>query len=267
MGFPKGQTDRENRPHFLDPVKGANSRISKIYNTIKAEQPDILLLQEVHDEGNQIDEHIINGLSDQFSTFYTHTLRGQKVLGSGLLVATRYKNTSFEMVPFTSDGGADRKYVHKGFGIISVRDNNDKLVMRVVNTHMQSGPTDSLETTFDGCTMTYGQIRNNQMQQVITTLNQLDAQEKASVNIIGGDFNADRASGESFPRLQDGFTKEQRVAYTQLDLGQTPKAYDNIVSLPGKHKMVTRVASPFTSYNDPSDHAALVTTITGYLNS
>lgn len=282
LGFPKQQTDREKRPHFLDPVQDADSRISKIFNAIRREQPDILLLQEVHDEGNQIDETIINGLNDQFSTFYTHTLRGQKVLGSGLLVATRYKNTSFEMHPFTIDGGADRKYVYKGFGILSIRDDNDKLIMRIANTHLQSGKaTKEQEVSREGATLTSAQIRDLQAREIIAKLEELNATEPAEINAFGGDLNVDRTNPDDTfvngemsilhpdnPALQDGFyragDKSPRQLcpsdYTQQDIGEDPEAVDNIVSLPGSHKMVTEKVSEFANYNDISDHAMIKTT-------
>ena len=277
LGFHKEQTDREKRPHFLDPVKDYKTRLDAISEVIKKNKPDVLLLQEVHDEPSDIDKKIVQSLDDDFYVFYTHILRNTELThGSGLLVATRYKNTSFDAFVFKNKGGVDRTYVNKGFGILSIRNDNGMLIMRVVDTHLQSGNSKRQDAIDDqGNTLSCSEIRDLQIREIVAKLRELDALEPAEVNVIGGDLNVNRNDIVDLypggrmallhpdnPALQHGFSKQlSPYDNTQQDIGEEPEAVDNIVALPGPHTIVTEQITSYAKYDDPSDHGALMATI------
>lgn len=289
LGFHTGQAANEGRPHWSQ-VIGDNGerRIDKICQQIIEIDPDVVMLSESHGGTELERKELVAKLQDHYGTFYTDILPKALMFGSGNFVATKYKNTSLQAYEFVAKGGNDAKFVRKGFAVLSIRDDDDKLVARIAGTHLQSGHSSDKPDGDAGSTN--AQIRNAQALEIKAKLEELNASEPAKVNIFGGDCNANRRDDDDMmingemallnpenPALKNGFgEKLDANEPTQIDLpflteewktenpNKDPwEAVDTIVGLPSdSYTLVTEGVSDYKDVNDPSDHMALKGTIT-----
>lgn len=254
LGMPSYHAAKEQRP----PIK---ERLDEVFRIIEESNADVVMLQEVH-AGSELENAIMERLKDKYSQFYRDM--GQKVFfhGSGLMVFSKYKNVDFEFHAFDKAAEIETR---KGFGVLTIKDNNDKAVMRIADTHFQSGKSDKVK-----------QIRREQTQQIIDF-----AHQTADVPFFfAGDLNIDRNDVEytadhplhhSQAYISDGFENDEaRAKPTLADFeGQTtaPKelAVDNILGVNTKGKWEMKIEQRGTFANkatSPSDHAAMLATLT-----
>lgn len=289
LGFHAGQAQDEERPHWSQASEnGGKRRIDKICDKIIDIDPEIVMLSECHGGTELERKELIAKLGEKYSTSYSDILPKALMFGSGLFCATKYTNVSMQAYEFTAKGGNDAKFVRKGFAILSIRDDNNKLIARIAGTHLQSGHSTEKPDGDQG--LTNAQIRNAQALEIKAKLEELNAVEAAKVNIFGGDCNANRRDENDMtvnnekallnpenPALKHGFGQELTAdAPTQIDLPfltdewkkQNPdrdpwEAVDTIVGLPSDgYNLVTKGVSSFKEATDPSDHMALLGTIT-----
>jgi endonuclease/exonuclease/phosphatase family metal-dependent hydrolase len=144
------------------------SRIDRITDSIKAEDPDVIVLQEIYDTA--LMESLVSKLESQYAHFYTH-------LGeTGCMVITKCAVHSFTHNQFSS---TDEK-VKRGFETIEIKANpNDTLpCARIIGTQLSPGKT-------------AGKTR---MEQVAQIIEKLAGEKLAMPTLFVGSMNVDRDS-------------------------------------------------------------------------
>ncbi len=251
LGMPSYHAAKEQR-------KGISERINEAFKVIDGADADVVMLQEVH-AGSALEEKIMTNYADKYSTFYRDM--GQKVffLGSGLMVFTKLKNTTFTFERFNQAAELPTK---KGIGVLTIKDGDDA-VLRIANTHFQSGKSEYIQA-----------IRQAQTEQIIAFA---DRTPKVPF-FFGGDLNIDRNGDEYIDehplhhtqeKIRDGFqTDEERKKATLADFEGTSEpaklAVDNILGInAGDWKISIEQRGSFDNKDEsPSDHAAMLATLT-----
>jgi hypothetical protein len=100
------------------------SRIDAIVEKIRQEDPDVLVLQEVHDSA--LAKALTEKLADQFAHFYTHFTGGGMVL-------TKCSVDGFQFTPFSNGC--------RGFETLEIKASSDSPspCIRIIGTHLPSG--------------------------------------------------------------------------------------------------------------------------------
>ena len=245
LGMPAFHADKEQR-------SGIQERIDDVFKVIHDADADVVMLQEVH-AGSKLENQFIEEFKGDYKTFY-HNI-GPKVLflGSGLMVMTKFANTEFEFVPFEK---TSELATQKGFGVLTIKDDDGNVVMRIADTHLQSGHSADKED-----------VRKEQVMQIQAYAN---AHEDAPL-VFGGDLNIDRRGSEyqdpSHPihAFADGFSSDRArlnptlADYEGRDRQPEKLAVDNILAtnLGGWKMGKTRQVSEFMDNKTaPSDHGA-----------
>lgn len=150
------------------------SRVDKITETIRNEDPDVIVLQEVYD--TSLIEALVDRLEDRYAHFYTHL--GANTWGneSGLLVITKCAVHQFTHTDFIK---TDEK-VKRGFETLEIKAHPDDLLpcARIIGTQLSPGKEAA-------------NTRTAQVEQIIDAL----AKEKIEApTLFVGSLNVDRDS-------------------------------------------------------------------------
>jgi endonuclease/exonuclease/phosphatase family metal-dependent hydrolase len=262
LGMPSYHAGKENRP----PIE---ERIENIIKIIRDSNADVVMLQEVH-AGSELEKKLIEALKDKYATIYHDA--GPKTFfhGSGLMTLTKYKNTSFTFDKFKKRNEIETK---KGIGVLEIKDSDGNAVVRIANTHLQSGGSTKRQAT-----------RKAQAQQIVDTANQ---QPKIPF-FFGGDLNIPRGTEEyEISPIKKDKTQNVHYGFSSEDEEQKPTLtdylkqnedgtwetlelpVDNIIGIfDQKLGMVADFAvkqAEGSNFNDreksPSDHAAMLATV------
>ncbi len=144
------------------------SRIDRITDSIKAEDPDVIVLQEIYDTA--LIDALVDRLGAQYAHFYTHC--GE----TGCMVITKCAVHSFTHTNFSE---TDQK-VKRGFETIEIkaRPEDPLPCARIIGTQLSPGKK-------------AGQMR---MEQVAQIVNKLASQKLAMPTLFVGSMNVDRDS-------------------------------------------------------------------------
>lgn len=264
LGMPAYHAGKENRP----PIE---ERIDNIIKIILEADADVVMLQEVH-AGSKLEKQLIAALKDKYATIYHDA--GPKTFfhGSGLMTLTKFENTTFKFDKFKKRSEIETK---KGIGVLEVSDRNGNSIVRIANTHLQSGSSEKKQA-----------VRRAQAQQIVDTANA----KPAVPFFFGGDLNIPRGSeeynaspirkdksnrvhyglgeGEEMtPTLRDFLKKNKDGSWQTLEL-----PVDNIIgiyeSAQVSHFSVNQAeGSDFSDHlTSPSDHAAMIAEIEIFKN-
>lgn len=144
------------------------SRIDRITDSIKAEDPDVIVLQEIYDTA--LMEALVDRLGAQYAHFYTHC--GE----TGCMVITKCAVHSFTHTNFSE---TDQK-VKRGFETIEIKASpGDSLpCARIIGTQLSPGK----------------KAEQMRMEQVAQIVNKLASQKLAMPTLFVGSMNVDRDS-------------------------------------------------------------------------
>lgn len=121
--------------HYKEGVVHWKSRFDGIQKAILKQDPDVIVLQEVHDTA--LIEKIVSSLGDRYAHFYTHL--GAQVFGkgTGTVVITKCNVSSFSYKDFYEK---DTKAV-RGFESFEIKAHPDDLepALRIIGTQLSPG--------------------------------------------------------------------------------------------------------------------------------
>lgn len=153
-------------------------RIDRIVATIKNEDPDVLLLEEIYDTA--LAEAIIAKLGSHYAHFYTHL--GQNVIGSvgGCMVAFKGHPEKFTNINFNNNDAS----LTRTFATLEFKIGNEPV--RFIGTHLIHNSADS---------------RTEQVAQIERTIND------KMLTILAGDLNVERdqSEGEVLSHFEHGY--------------------------------------------------------------
>ncbi len=121
--------------HYEHGVIHWSSRIDAIVKSIKKEDPDVIVLQEIYDTA--LVEELVEKLGDQYAHFFTHL--GQNTWGntSGCMVITKCVVDEYTHTDFDDNGWR----VNRGFETIEIKAHPDDLLpcLRIIGTQLTPG--------------------------------------------------------------------------------------------------------------------------------
>ncbi|HEX4839570.1 MAG TPA: endonuclease/exonuclease/phosphatase family protein [Rhabdochlamydiaceae bacterium] len=129
LGFPAGMnyTHGGGRPF--------RHRFPEIAKTIRAEKPDIVVLQECLMDAS-VTEAFVNAFKSEYAHFYTHNGPNTLGLESGLLVMTKCHVIDYQFTPFDNNDW----YFKRGFATLKIpASNKGRPAFAVIGTHMEAG--------------------------------------------------------------------------------------------------------------------------------
>lgn len=112
-----------------------NTRLDRLIEQIKEQDPDVLCLNEVYDINDA--HYITNALKDRYAHFVLNC--GPRSIGpsSGLFFATKFAASNVEFIPFPKEMLVENaKYCEKGALFVDIKDSQGKLAT-VALTHAQ----------------------------------------------------------------------------------------------------------------------------------
>jgi endonuclease/exonuclease/phosphatase family metal-dependent hydrolase len=148
-------------------------RLDALVEKIRAEDPDVLLLQEIYDRA--LLEALVERLKVEYAHFFTDL--GPNVMGSvgGLMVISkcpvhRFSHTSFKNNKWT---------LNRGFGTLEIkaRAEDTASCLRIINTHLIHGNEE--------------QDKKSRMEQVAQLVQEV-ADRRLIPTVVGADFNIER---------------------------------------------------------------------------
>jgi endonuclease/exonuclease/phosphatase family metal-dependent hydrolase len=162
--------------HYETGVVHWHSRIDRICDAIRKEEPDVLVLQEVSD--TSLIESLVAQLKSQYAHFYTHIGTDMWGKETGCVVITKCPVHQFTHTPFLAN---DSK-AQRGFETLEIKAHPEDEVpcARIIGTQLSSGKEAK-------------EIRMHQISEIVDTL----AQKKLAVpTLFVGNMNVDRDSPE-----------------------------------------------------------------------
>ncbi len=262
--------------HYPEGVIHWRSRVDRIADAIKNENPDVIVLQEVYDTA--LIEALVKRLEGEYAHFYTHL--GVRKWGqeSGCIVITKCAVHHFSHTDFSK---TDSK-VNRGFEMLEIKlhPEDKEPCARIIGTQLSPGKEGK-------------EIRMKQVAQMVDTL----AREKLAIpTFFVGSMNVDRDSQEEgayFSNyLHHSYRGEGPTYSTQLANQWAPIYKDqeeshDFISLfkrepiddprkfPVVEKGIRLIDSHLVEAFDPnyntktalSDHHAVVTTFSGLKKS
>lgn len=243
-------------------------RFDEFTKVIDDSDADIVLIQESF-SGSDLEKRLIERFKNKYSDFWGDIGAKACFFSSGLFVMSRLKNCSLESFHrYSTHLGASKSFMNKGFAVMAIKDDSNNVVMRVANTHLQSG---SCQQVFD--------VREQQVRQLMTHLEGLSPKGKEVLSVVGGDLNVNRLNEVEWSRSSLNPINNSKVRVdpqfdyklpTQADLNEdgsvkTLEAIDNILiansSVKGSIRL--QIVSAFRGRAAPSDHSALLATLDG----
>ena len=150
-------------------VDNWNVRLDGLVQKILAENPDVLVLEEIYDAA--LGEALISRLKDLFPHLFAHV--GPRPIGStsGLMVFSKYPVHDFSYTLFTENDWAQ----NRGYTTLEIKATPEATepVLRIVGTHLSYKPEEA-------------EKRALQISQII---NELATKTLKLPTIIGGDLN------------------------------------------------------------------------------
>jgi endonuclease/exonuclease/phosphatase family metal-dependent hydrolase len=243
-------------------------RFDEFSKVIDDSDADIVLIQESF-SGSDLEKRLIERFKNKYSDFWGDIGAKACFFSSGLFVMSRLKNCSLESFQrYSTHLGTGKFFMNKGFAVMAIKDDRNKVVMRVANTHLQHG---SNQQAFDA--------REQQVRQLMTHLEEQSPKGKEVLSVIGGDLNVNRLNQAEWLRSSLNPLNNSKVRVdpqfdyklpTQADLNEdgsikTVEAVDNILIANSslKPSIRLRTVSEFRGRNAPSDHSALLATLDG----
>lgn len=149
-------------------------RFDAIIKTIKTEDPDVLILQEIVD--TDLAESIIEHLKTNYAHFFIHLGSSIWGVGSGCMVLSKCAIHDFSFHSFTNRDWT----LHRGFASLEVkaRPDDEKPCLRILGTHLLHGRPEV--------------AHKNRMEQVAQMLDFVAKRTFSIPTIIAGDFNIER---------------------------------------------------------------------------
>lgn len=255
LGMPGFKSDMEGRPSIQE-------RMTDVFDVIKRANADIVLLQEVH-AGSSLENKIIEEFKDDYGVIHHDMGQSVLTLGSGLMVMTKFAHVDFEFHAFDDCSLMGSR---RGFGVLTIKDEKDQVVMRVANTHLEAGGFSDGESP-------QRRIRRSQAKQILD----FAQSHKDSPFVFAGDLNIDRRRTEyadlSHPVRQfaDGFGDDDKGrrqptnhAIGIKESGHPNQALDYVLGTNlGEWKLnKPEYLSDFEPVDAPSDHASVKVSIT-----
>lgn len=248
------------------------SRIEEISDAIKAEDPNVLVLQEVYDTG--LIEALVSRLQGRYAHFYTHLGKGKWGEESGCVVITKNPVSSFRYTDFSH---TDSK-VSRGFAFLEMKAKPEDLhpCARIIATQLSPGEK-------------AGELRAKQLAEIVDTL----AKEKMALpTFFVGSLNVNRDQSEdglilakyvnhSYRAEEPTYSPELANQWANIYKGQEGSTdfislfkrepIDDARTLPVSEKgirlMNSHLVKAFNETYDTktalSDHHAVVSTISG----
>lgn len=160
--------------HYAEGVIHWRSRIDRITDSIKAENPDVIVLQEIYDPA--LTEALFSRLESKYAHFYTHL--GADLWGgkSGCMVITKCAVHSFTHTDFNQTDSQGKR----GFETIEIKASPNDLLpcARIIGTQLSPGKQ-------------AGEIRIEQVEEIV---NQLAVEKEVMPTLFVGNMNIDRDS-------------------------------------------------------------------------
>lgn len=159
-------------------VIGWRSRIDRIVEKIKHEDPDVLVLEEIYDTA--LAEAIVERLKSNYAHFFTHL--GANIWGSesGCMVLSKCNVHRFSYTPFSNNDWT----LNRGIASLEIKASPDSAIpcARIIGTHLIHGDGD--------------QAQNLRATQVAQIVDQLSHETIALPTMIAGDLNIERDQEE-----------------------------------------------------------------------
>lgn len=149
-------------------------RFDAIITTIKTEDPDVLVLQEIVD--TDLAESLIEKLKSNYAHFFIHLGSSVWGVGSGCMVLSKCAIHDFSFTSFTNKDWT----LHRGFATLEIkkRPDDEKPCLRILGTHLIHGRPDV--------------AHDHRMHQVAQMLDAVAEKTFSIPTIITGDFNIER---------------------------------------------------------------------------
>jgi len=152
------------------------SRVKGIVDTIRKEDPDVLLLQEIYDE--ELGRALVKKLADKYVYFYTNL--GPNNMGSvgGCMVASKYATHKFSHISFENN----KWTLNRGFATLEIKADAkaDAPCARIICTHLIHGDDEISKKN-----------RIEQIQQIAAKIFGWNAQHDVPT-ILAGDLNIEQ---------------------------------------------------------------------------
>ncbi|HEX2579870.1 MAG TPA: endonuclease/exonuclease/phosphatase family protein [Rhabdochlamydiaceae bacterium] len=166
LGFPAGLN------YTCGGTRPFRHRFPQIIETIRAENPDILIVQECLMDAS-VTEAFVNTFKNEYAHFFTHNGPNKWGLESGLLVMTKCPVTDYKFTPFNNN----KWTFTRGFATLTIPAHKDRPAFAVIGTHMEAG---SSKEDFE--------LRRQQLDQINTYAQGLSAYPTV---VLAGDLNID----------------------------------------------------------------------------
>ncbi|HSX13376.1 MAG TPA: endonuclease/exonuclease/phosphatase family protein [Chlamydiales bacterium] len=149
-------------------------RFDAIVKTIKSEDPDVLVLQEIVD--TELAESLIEKLNTEYAHFFIHLGSSVWGVGSGCMVLSKCAIHDFS---FTSFSNRDWT-LHRGFASLELKKSpeEEKPCIRILGTHLLYGRPSVAHAS--------------RMQQVAEMIDSIAKRTFSIPTIIAGDLNIER---------------------------------------------------------------------------
>lgn len=152
-------------------------RFDEIIKTVKIENPDVLVLQEIVD--TDLAEAIIAKLNTDYAHFFIHLGPSIWGVGSGCMVLSKCAVHDFSFTSFSTNDWT----LNRGFASLEIKEKpeDEKPCLRILGTHLIHGKPEEAHST-----------RMSQLAQMIDSI----AQKTLLPTIITGDLNIERDEKE-----------------------------------------------------------------------
>lgn len=238
-------------------------RLDGICQTIRNENPDVLILQEVIDAS--LAEALIGKLKTEYAHFYIHQGYNLWGVGSGMMVLSKCAVHNFSYTPFTTNTWE----LNKGFSTIELKaaPQDSSPFVRIIGTHLLHGGTE--------------QAHESRVSQIAQIVDSVAKKTFPLPTIVSGDINIERDEprGEFLlPLFRHGYLGSEYTCTNKLTAQWDPKAaelpeeiidYISVLKETEKQQAVSlenvRLVKAFEETYDTktarSDHHALVADI------
>lgn len=233
-------------------------RIDSILETIREENPDVLVLQEVVDTA--LAETLIEKLQNEYAHFFIHLGKNVWGVGSGCMVIAKCPIHDFSYTPFSTNTWE----LNRGFASFELKKEKDpSSSIRIIGTHLLFGGTQ--------------EAKNKRITQVAEIVNA--CAKKILPTVVAGDFNIERddSDGEFLKSVfVHGYLGDKPTCTNTLAAQWNPRLfapdenidYISVLKGPDMEKISlksvnlnTAFESDFNTQTARSDHHALVADI------
>lgn len=151
-------------------------RFEAIVNTIKTEDPDVLILQEIVD--TDLAEALIAKLNKEYAHFFIHLGASVWGVGSGCMVLSKCPVHDFSFTSFSTNDWT----LNRGFTTLEIQGQDQKPCIRILGTHLIHGTPENAHSA--------------RMQQIAEMVESIAKKTFSIPTIITGDLNIERDEKE-----------------------------------------------------------------------